>query len=76
MVTLRPDPTFYPSPRHAMGAPSEELAYVALLDPTGKRPDAIGVVDTRAGSKSYGQLVGSTDMPQSGDLQPHFRMEA
>jgi selenium-binding protein 1 len=59
-----------------MEAPPEELAYVALLDPTGKRPDAIGVVDTTAGSKSYGRLVGSTDMPEAGDELHHFGWNA
>jgi len=29
---MRPDPTFYPSPGMAMQAPSERLAYVALLN--------------------------------------------
>ena len=27
----QPDPTFYPSPRMAMEAPAEKLAYVARL---------------------------------------------
>lgn len=76
MAKLRPDPSFYPSPRHAMEAPAEELAYVALLDPKGGRPDAIGVVDTKAGSKSYGHLVGSTDMPMAGDELHHFGWNA
>ena len=55
----QPDPTFYPSPRMAMAAPAEKLAYVAMLNPTLKgRPDAMGVVDVDPGSKSYGQMVG------------------
>ena len=33
MVTWRPDPSFYPSPKMAMQAPPEKLAYVALLNP-------------------------------------------
>lgn len=46
MQTLRPDPTFYPSPRSAMRAPAELLAYVVRVNPTGDaRPDAICVVD-------------------------------
>ncbi len=32
MPLMRPDPTFYPSPGMAMQAPSERLAYVALLN--------------------------------------------
>ena len=48
MSLLRPDPTFYPSPKMAMQAPPERLAYVALINPTKKgRSDAIGVVDQR-----------------------------
>jgi methanethiol oxidase len=31
MALLRPDPTFYASPRLAMQAPAEKLAYVAAL---------------------------------------------
>ncbi|RPI08524.1 MAG: selenium-binding protein, partial [Zetaproteobacteria bacterium] len=76
MAKLRPDATFYPSPRHAMEAPPEELAYVALLDPKGKRPDAIGVVDTQSGSKSFGRLVGQADMPEPGDELHHFGWNA
>ena len=46
MATWRPDPTFYPSPRSAMQAPAETLAYVVRVNPTGDdRPDAITVVD-------------------------------
>ena len=33
MATWTPDPTFYPSPRMAMKAPPETLAYVAAFDP-------------------------------------------
>ena len=37
-----PDPTFYPSPKMAMQAPEEKLAYVVLLNPEGNgRPDAL-----------------------------------
>ena len=32
MSMLHPDPTFYPSPKMAMQAPPERLAYVALLN--------------------------------------------
>ena len=33
MPLLRPDPTFYPSPRMAMQAPPETLAWVAVINP-------------------------------------------
>src|SRR5262249_58603378 len=58
-TTWKPDPTFYPSPKTAMEAPQEELAYVALLSPDGNgRPDALGVLDVDPRSSSYGQLIG------------------
>jgi methanethiol oxidase len=76
MAQWRPDPTFYSSPRDAMQAPPEELAYVAIIDPKAQRPDAIGVVDTRFGSKSYGRLVGQVDMPKAGDELHHFGWNA
>jgi len=31
-MALRPDPTFYPSPKMAMQAQPERLAYIALLN--------------------------------------------
>ena len=45
MATWKPDPSFYPSPRMAMKAAPETLAYVAAFDPDRKTPDAIAVVD-------------------------------
>jgi 56kDa selenium binding protein (SBP56) len=45
MATWTPDPTFYPSPRMAMKAPAETLAYVASFDPRRQVPDGIAVVD-------------------------------
>lgn len=76
MVKLRPDSTFYPSPRHAMEAPPEELAYVAMLNPKRERPDAMGVVDVKPGTSSYGHLVGQADMPSPGDELHHFGWNA
>lgn len=60
------DPSFYPSPRSAMDAPPENLAYVALLD-----PDAIGVVDLDPDSPSYGKLIYKLDLPGVGDDELH-----
>ena len=57
MPALKPDPTFYPSAALAMEAPPEELAYVAMIDPTHTRPDAMGVVDLKPGSPTFGRLV-------------------
>ena len=76
MATLKPDPTFYPSPRMAMKAPPENLAYVVAFDPDGKKPDAMTVVDTDPKSKSYAQIVGQTDMPVAGDELHHFGWNA
>src|SRR5215216_1836967 len=76
MPSLRPDPTFYPSAKQAAEAPPEELAYLAMLNPTTSRPDAIGVVDVKPGSKSFGRLVGQFDMPNDGDELHHFGWNA
>jgi len=76
MARWRPDPTFYASPRDAVRAPPEELGYVALLDPTRQRPDAMGVVDLNPRSTTYGSLVGRTDLPNVGDELHHFGWNA
>jgi methanethiol oxidase len=76
MPRLTPDPTFYATPKFAMEAPAEKLAYVALLNATGDRPDAIGVVDVDPSSPEYGRLVGRTDMPGIGDELHHFGWNA
>jgi selenium-binding protein 1 len=76
MTRWIPDSTFYPSPRLAADAPSEELAYVAMLNPKKERPDALGVVDIKPGSTSYGKLVGQVDMPEVGDELHHFGWNA
>lgn len=51
---LRPDPSFYPSPRVAMEGPAETLAYVALLCPDGSRTDALAVIDLAPASARRG----------------------
>jgi selenium-binding protein 1 len=76
MASLRPDPTFYPSPRQAKKAPAETLAYVVAFDPTGRTPDAMTVVDLDPESGSYGEIVGQTDMPNAGDELHHFGWNA
>jgi methanethiol oxidase len=76
VATWRPDPTFYPSPRMAMKAPAETLAYVASFDPTRRVPDAISVVDVDPGSPTYSQTVGSVSMPNVGDELHHFGWSA
>jgi selenium-binding protein 1 len=77
MPLLTPDPTFYPSPRMAMQAKPESLAYMALINPGRQgKPDAIGVIDVDPASRSYGRLVGQTDMPNAGDELHHFGWNA
>lgn len=83
MATLRPDPTFYPSPASAAEAPPEELAYVVTLN-TGEnhagapptKPDALVTIDVDSGSSSYGSVVGRLDMPNVGDELHHFGWNA
>jgi methanethiol oxidase len=77
MAIWRPDPTFYPSPKLAMEAPPEKLAFVALLNPKhAGQSDAIGVVDVDPTSSGYGKLVGQADLPNSGDELHHFGWNA
>jgi selenium-binding protein 1 len=74
--TVFPDPTFYPSPTQAIEAPPETLAYAVTIEPTRRRPDALVVVDVKAGSPSYGKTVGRVEMPHPGDELHHFGWNA
>ena len=77
MARMLPDPTFYPSPTMAGGAPAETLAYVALLTPTDNgQKDALGVVDTNPTSPTYGRMVGRLDFPNGGNELHHFGWNA
>src|SRR5438477_6319504 len=77
MTLWKPDPTFYPSPRMAINAPPETLAYVAVVNPKKNgRPDALGVVDVERTSSGYGHLVGQLDMLNPGDELHHFGWNA
>ena len=88
-MLMRPDPTFYPSPRLAGQAPVERLAYVVAFNPQvtspsqtaangngGPKPDALLVVDVDAASSTYGQVVGRVEMPYAGDELHHFGWNA
>ena len=76
MARWTPDPSFYPSPRLAMEAPEETLAYVALLEPDQtSRPDALGVLDLEPGSSTYGQVVSTVELG-TGDEVHHFGWNA
>lgn len=76
MALWQPDPSFYTSPRMAMQAPVEKLAYVAAFDPDRVRPDALAVVDVDPASATYAQVVGQTAMPNAGDELHHFGWNA
>jgi methanethiol oxidase len=77
MAIWRPDPTFYPSPKLAMEAPAEKLAFVALLNPKHQgQPDAIGVVDVDPTSSGYAKLVSQVNLPNTGDELHHFGWNA
>jgi len=78
MALWRPDATFYPSARMAMGAPSEKLGYVVTFNPDASRrqPDALCVMDLDPDSRSYGTVVGRTEMPGLGDELHHFGWNA
>jgi selenium-binding protein 1 len=77
MARWTPDPSFYPSPRLAMEAPEETLAYVALLEPDQQsRPDALGVIDLERGSSTYGDIVSTVEMDVPGDEFHHFGWNA
>jgi methanethiol oxidase len=76
MPQWKPDQTFYPSPKMAMQAPPESVAFVAMLDPKRAKPDALAIVDVATGSKNYGHLIGRIDMPNTGDELHHFGWNA
>jgi len=76
MAQWIPDQSFYPSPKMAMEAPPERIAYVSLLNPQENGRDALGVIDVDPASKGFGHLVGQVDMPKSGDELHHFGWNA
>jgi len=78
-MSFRPDPTFYPSPRLAMHAPPERVAWVTAFDAeaalgrsTGKaKHDGLAVVDVAPTSQTYGQIVSFAEVPTVGDELHH-----
>jgi len=77
-MRFRPDPTFYPSPRLAMEAPAERVAYVTAIDamaaigkPGKHRHDALATVDLDSGSPTYGSIVSHGEVPSFGDELHH-----
>lgn len=76
-MLLTPDPTFYPSPRMAMLAPAERVAYVVYFNPAMQgRHDGMAVVDVDPSSTGYGRVVGQVEMPNAGDELHHFGWNA
>ena len=75
-MNLRPDPTFYPSPKNAMEAPAETLAFTLLLSPDFSQPDGLAVVDVDPNSDTYGQILHKGMMPNTGDEFHHFGWNA
>src|SRR6266446_6571141 len=69
---LRPDQTFYPSPRLAAKAPVETLAYMVTFDPTRKKPDGLVTLDVDPQSAGFGKQVGRAEVPNVGDEFHHF----
>jgi selenium-binding protein 1 len=59
-----------------MEAPAEHVAYVAMIDASRQRPDALAVVDVDPSSAQYAQVVGQVDMPNTGDELHHFGWNA
>lgn len=76
-MPFRVDPTFYPSPRMAIEAPPERIAYVtapsaeAVLGKKGAVPDALAVVDLDPGSPTYSQIIALPEVPNLGDELHH-----
>lgn len=70
------DHTFYPSPKLAMEAKPEKLAYVAMLNSDKTAPDALGVIDLDPESGEYGRVVSRINMPNAGDELHHFGWNA
>ena len=74
-MTMRPDPTFHPSPKLAMEAPPENFAYTLLLSPDFSEPDALAVIDVKPSSPTFSQIVHTVAMPHKGRRVPPFRLE-
>ncbi len=75
-MSARPDTTFHASPRLAMEAPAETLAYTLMLSPDGSAPDGLAVVDVDPDSGSFGEIVHQVLMPNTGDEFHHFGWNA
>lgn len=75
-MTVRPDPTFHASPRLAMEAPPEKLAFTLMLSPDFSQPDGVAVVNVDRSSADFGKIVNTLYMPNKGDEFHHFGWNA
>ncbi|MGA0614148.1 selenium-binding protein SBP56-related protein [Paracoccus sp. KR1-242] len=75
-MSIRPDPTFHATPRLAMEAEPEKLAYTLLLSPDFSQPDALAVVDFDPKSPKFGQVISTLVMSEKGDEFHHFGWNA
>ena len=68
----------YESPRAAMRAPRETLAYTACIYAgTGiEKPDYLATVDVDPASRTYGRVVHRLEMPNVGDELHHYGWNA
>ena len=75
-MNVRPDPSFYATPKMAMEAPAEKFAYTLMLSPDFTQPDGLAVVDVDPASKTYGEIVHTVYAPYKGDEFHHFGWNA
>ena len=75
-MNLRPDPTFYPSPKLAMEAPVENYAFTVMFSPDGSQSDGIAVIDLNPKSETPGKIVHQVIVPHKGDEFHHFGWNA
>ena len=75
-MNVRPDPTFYASPKLAAEGPPEKYAYTLMLSPDFSQPDGLAVVDVDPASGDYGKIVHTVMMPYKGDEFHHFGWNA
>jgi selenium-binding protein 1 len=68
----------YASPKDAMNAPAEKLAYVVCTYAGTERdkPDYLAVIDVDPASKSYSQVVSRVKVPNVGDELHHYGWNA
>ncbi|MEL7380054.1 MAG: selenium-binding protein SBP56-related protein [Pseudomonadota bacterium] len=75
-MNVHPDKTFYPSPKDAIEAPAETLAFTLMLSPDFSQPDGLAIVDVDPSSKTYGQIIHQVIVPNKGDEFHHFGWNA